>query len=130
MEARVSDFGLAALMEPDKTRVSTLVAGTFGYVAPEYFDTGRATVKGDKLTDEAFIEEGTTLVTWVKAVVQDKRVEYVLDNNLGSVQWMRINIIFSRVVMCLEPEPSHWPTMAEVVKMLEQIRSDKVVKDT
>ncbi|XAR56409.1 Non-specific serine/threonine protein kinase [Bertholletia excelsa] len=87
MEARVSDFGLATLMEPDKTHVSTFVAGTFGYLAPEYFDTGKATAKGDvysygvvllelltgkKPTDEAFIEEGTKLVTWVKAVVQDK----------------------------------------------------------
>ncbi|KAL3821286.1 hypothetical protein ACJIZ3_007191 [Penstemon smallii] len=79
LEARVSDFGLATLMEPDKTHVSTLVAGTFGYLAPEYFDTGKATRKGDvysfgvvllelltgrKPTDEAFIEEGTKLVTW------------------------------------------------------------------
>lgn len=74
MEARVSDFGLAALLEPSRSHVSTLVAGTFGYLAPgnvmdwlffqsvwfirrdcltlsplpsEYFDTGRATTKGD-----------------------------------------------------------------------------------
>ncbi|KAL8148738.1 hypothetical protein AgCh_005925 [Apium graveolens] len=80
MEAQVSDFGLATLMEPDKTHVSTLVAGTFGYLAPEYFDTGRATVKGDvysygvvllelltgrRPNDETFIEEGTKLVKWV-----------------------------------------------------------------
>ena len=34
MEARVSDFGLATLMEPNRTHVSTVVAGTFGYLAP------------------------------------------------------------------------------------------------
>nr|XP_043620629.1 receptor-like serine/threonine-protein kinase At1g78530 [Erigeron canadensis] len=142
MEARVSDFGLATLMEQDKTHVSTLVAGTFGYLAPEYFDTGRATTKGDvysfgvvllelltgrRPTDEAFIEEGTKLVTWVKAVVNDKKEEYFLDNRLECYPIDEINDVFMIALMCLETDPSQRPNMSEVVKMLEKIKPDHIV---
>ncbi|XP_038685213.1 receptor-like serine/threonine-protein kinase At1g78530 [Tripterygium wilfordii] len=143
MEARVSDFGLATLMEPDQTHVSTLVAGTFGYLAPEYFDTGRATIKGDvysfgavllelltgkKPTDEAFFEEGTKLVTWVKAVVEDERTEHVVDSSLECYPAKEIDYVFKIAFMCLETEPSKRPTMTEVVKMLEQIKSASALK--
>ncbi|RHN74768.1 putative protein kinase RLK-Pelle-LRR-XIIIa family [Medicago truncatula] len=143
MEARVSDFGLATLMEPNKTHVSTIVAGTFGYLAPEYFDTGRATVKGDvysfgvvllelltgkKPSDESFMEEGTKLVTWVKAVVQERKEELVLDSSLGSCCPMHeVNKVFNIAMMCLEPDPLNRPTMAEVVNLLEKTQTDRVV---
>ncbi|GAB2278076.1 hypothetical protein Dimus_012773 [Dionaea muscipula] len=134
MEARVSDFGLATLMEPDQTHVSTLVAGTFGYLAPEYFDTGKATAKGDvysfgvvllelltgkKPMDEEFLEEGTKLVTWVKTVLEESRENLVLDRSLESCPIDEVNEVFHIALMCLESEPSTRPTMAEVVKMLE-----------
>lgn len=145
MEARVSDFGLATLMEPDKTHVSTLVAGTFGYLAPEYFDTGRATVKGDvysfgvvllelltgkRPNDEAFIEEGTKLVCWVKAVVQERREEYVIDRNLECFPSEEINAVFNIALMCLEPDPTRRPIMAEILKMLERIKPDVLVSES
>jgi serine/threonine protein kinase len=33
-EARVSDFGLAKLLEDEQSHITTIVAGTFGYLAP------------------------------------------------------------------------------------------------
>ncbi|ESW21366.1 hypothetical protein PHAVU_005G064700 [Phaseolus vulgaris] len=145
MDARVSDFGLATLMQPNKTHVSTLVAGTFGYLAPEYFDTGRATLKGDvysfgvvllelltgkKPSDEAFMEEGTMLVTWVKAVVRENKEDLVLDSSLGSCSMQEVNKVFNIAMMCLEPDPLKRPTMGDVVKMLDQTQQDKLVKES
>lgn len=33
-DARVSDFGLAKLLEDEESHITTIVAGTFGYLAP------------------------------------------------------------------------------------------------
>ncbi|XP_074555545.1 putative LRR receptor-like serine/threonine-protein kinase At1g74360 isoform X1 [Curcuma longa] len=45
--ARVTDFGLARAVAAGNSHVSTVVAGTVGYVAPEYGHTWRATTRGD-----------------------------------------------------------------------------------
>ncbi|XP_071699024.1 probable L-type lectin-domain containing receptor kinase S.7 [Rutidosis leptorrhynchoides] len=45
--ARLGDFGLARLMDHNKSPVSTLTAGTMGYLAPEYLQYGKATDKTD-----------------------------------------------------------------------------------
>ncbi|CAI0410280.1 unnamed protein product [Linum tenue] len=69
LESRVSDFGLAKLLEDEESHITTIVAGTFGYLAPvnaivilavtdmdfaivlnqlaEYMQSGRATEKTD-----------------------------------------------------------------------------------
>ncbi|KAE8689259.1 putative LRR receptor-like serine/threonine-protein kinase [Hibiscus syriacus] len=43
LNAKISDFGLAKLNEDDKTHISTRIAGTIGYMAPEYAMRGRLT---------------------------------------------------------------------------------------
>lgn len=43
----LADFGLARELDPGYTHVSTEIAGTLGYVPPEYCQTWRATTKGD-----------------------------------------------------------------------------------
>ncbi|CAK9140584.1 unnamed protein product [Ilex paraguariensis] len=80
LEARVSDFGLAKLLEDEESHITTIVAGTFGYLAPEYMQSGRATektdvysfgvlvlevVSGKRPTDASFIEKGLNIVGWV-----------------------------------------------------------------
>ncbi|KAG0495803.1 hypothetical protein HPP92_000467 [Vanilla planifolia] len=137
MDAKVSDFGLATLMEPNQTHVSTMVAGTFGYLPPEYFDTGRATTKGDvysfgvvllelltgkRPTDESFIEEGSKLVNWVKGVMEDKSVEHAIDSSLACFSIGEVKQVFLVAEKCLESDPSKRPSMCEVVKMLEEIK--------
>ncbi|OEL20067.1 Receptor-like serine/threonine-protein kinase [Dichanthelium oligosanthes] len=136
MEARLSDFGLATLMKPNASHVTTVVAGTFGYLAPEYFDTGRATTKGDvysygvvllelltgkRPTDESFLENGTRLVTWVKETMEEKREEHAIDEALlPCFPAEEVKLVFSVADKCLDSDPANRPTMAQVVKMLEQ----------
>ena len=45
--AKVSDFGLAKLLDSGESHITTRVMGTFGYVAPEYANTGLLNEKSD-----------------------------------------------------------------------------------
>lgn len=79
--AKVSDFGLVKLAPDGKYSVETRLAGTFGYLAPEYAVTGRVTTKADvfsfgvvlmelitgrRALDETQAEENMHLVTWFR----------------------------------------------------------------
>ncbi|KAK1557929.1 hypothetical protein Q3G72_034385 [Acer saccharum] len=47
LNPKISDFGLAKLDEEEKTHISTRIAGTIGYMAPEYAQWGHLTHKAD-----------------------------------------------------------------------------------
>ncbi|CAA7016654.1 unnamed protein product [Microthlaspi erraticum] len=47
MNARLGDFGLAKLYDQGFDPQTSKVAGTFGYIAPEFLRTGRATTSTD-----------------------------------------------------------------------------------
>nr|GMD24820.1 putative receptor-like protein kinase At4g00960 [Ipomoea batatas] len=44
---KIADFGMARLFAEDQTHVNTRVAGTNGYMAPEYVMHGHLSVKAD-----------------------------------------------------------------------------------
>ncbi|RLN08280.1 hypothetical protein C2845_PM11G16690 [Panicum miliaceum] len=60
MNARLGDFGLARLHDRDAELHTTVIAGTFGYIAPELALTGRASPLTDVFAFDAFLLEVTT----------------------------------------------------------------------
>ncbi|KAL0443199.1 UNVERIFIED_CONTAM: Receptor-like protein kinase BRI1-like 3 [Sesamum latifolium] len=89
-EARVSDFGMARLVNALDTHLSvSTLAGTPGYVPPEYYQSFRCTTKGDvysygvvllellsgkKPIDTLEFGDDNNLVGWAKQLHKDKRV--------------------------------------------------------
>ncbi|KAJ9677785.1 hypothetical protein PVL29_022648 [Vitis rotundifolia] len=47
LNPKIADFGLARCVAPDKSHVSTGIAGTLGYMAPEYLVRGQLSEKAD-----------------------------------------------------------------------------------
>ncbi|KAH9317732.1 hypothetical protein KI387_019501, partial [Taxus chinensis] len=79
LNAKIADFGLARLFLDDETHIQTRVAGTYGYMAPEYAMRGQLSIKADvysfgvllleiiagrKNTDYNFPQEMQNLLEW------------------------------------------------------------------
>ncbi|KAF7136040.1 hypothetical protein RHSIM_Rhsim08G0229800 [Rhododendron simsii] len=98
MQAKVSDFGLSRLMPSDGgTHVSSVVAGTRGYMDPEYITSGKMNEKSDIYSfgvvllelitgKPAVLEipENTLLVNWIVPMVERAEIKEIMDWRLNS----------------------------------------------
>ncbi|KAL1211128.1 LRR receptor-like serine/threonine-protein kinase FEI 2 [Cardamine amara subsp. amara] len=134
LEARVSDFGLAKLLEDEESHITTIVAGTFGYLAPEYMQSGRATEKTDvysfgvlvlevlsgKLpTDASFIEKGFNVVGWLNFLISENRAREIVDQSCEGVERESLDALLSIATKCVSSSPEERPTMHRMVQLLE-----------
>uniref|UniRef100_M4CM82 Protein kinase domain-containing protein n=1 Tax=Brassica campestris TaxID=3711 RepID=M4CM82_BRACM len=134
LEARVSDFGLAKLLEDEESHITTIVAGTFGYLAPEYMQSGRATEKTDvysfgvlilevlsgKLpTDTSYIEKGYNVVGWLNFLISENRPREIVDRSCEGVETESLDALLSIATKCVSSSPDERPTMHRVVQLLE-----------
>lgn len=133
--AKVSDFGLAKLLRAGKSHVTTRVMGTFGYVAPEYANTGLLSERSDVYSFGVLLLETITgrdpvdyarpsgevnLVDWLKVMVGNRCSEEVVDPSLPEKPAPRI---LKRTLLiafrCVDPDSEKRPKMGHVVHMLE-----------
>ncbi|XP_022734484.1 receptor-like kinase TMK4 [Durio zibethinus] len=136
MRAKVSDFGLVKNAPEGKYSVETRLAGTFGYLAPEYAATGRVTTKvdvyafgvvlmeiitGRKALDETLPDEKSHLVTWFRRVLINKgNVPKVVDDtiNFDDETMASIFKVAELAGHCTAREPYQRPDMGHAVNVL------------
>ncbi|PWA48700.1 serine/threonine/dual specificity protein kinase, catalytic domain-containing protein [Artemisia annua] len=137
--AKLSDFGLSKL-GPDSgnTHVSTRLAGTSGYMAPEYIATGRIYIKSDVYAfGMVMLEIITGLRAWNRRenflkdwarpfLIGKKRLQKIMDPRLGGDYPTKdANKIAELILTCLQTEPRQRPSMKEVVSELQGINENK-----
>ncbi|MCL7030640.1 hypothetical protein MKW94_028615 [Papaver nudicaule] len=147
LEARVSDFGMARLVSALDTHLSvSTLAGTPGYVPPEYYQSFRCTAKGDVYSFGVVLLElltgrrptdkddfgDTNLVGWVKMKVREGSGREVIDQELlpqnpescvdYQTEEAREMIRFLEITMqCVDDFPSRRPNTLQVVNMLREL---------
>ncbi|XP_074367492.1 putative L-type lectin-domain containing receptor kinase S.7 [Apium graveolens] len=133
--ARLGDFGLARLMDHDKSPVSTLTAGTMGYLAPEYLQYGKATEKTDVFSYGVVIlelacgrrpidkeiegQKMVNLVDWVWGLHSQGRLVEAVDRRLnGEFNVEEAKMLLLVGLSCANPDSSERPTMRRVFQIL------------
>ncbi|KAJ6836060.1 putative receptor protein kinase TMK1 [Iris pallida] len=141
MRAKVADFGLVRLAPEGKhCSVETRLAGTFGYLAPEYAVTGRVTTKADvfsfgvilmelvtgrKALDESQAEENVHLVSWFRRMYHnnetfpqaiDPTIDIADKETLSSVL-----IVSELAGHCCARDPHQRPDMGYAVNIISSL---------
>ncbi|XP_024540927.1 cold-responsive protein kinase 1 [Selaginella moellendorffii] len=134
LQPKISDFGISKLFDMDKGFTSTKVAGTVGYMAPEYATRGRLSSKADVFSFGILALEivsgrrcmDPTLSASQELLVQmawnmwnaGKMVEFVdkrLDGNYVEEEVFRVMDV---AILCTQEGEEYRPMMSDVVAML------------
>ncbi|XP_050257825.1 leucine-rich repeat receptor-like serine/threonine/tyrosine-protein kinase SOBIR1 [Quercus robur] len=140
MEARIADFGLAKAMPDANTHISTSnVAGTVGYISPEYHQTLKFTDKCDiysfgvllgvlvmgKLPSDQFFQETQemSLVKWLRNVMTSDNPRQAIDSRLmGNGFEEQMLLVLKIACFCTLDDPKQRPNSKDVRCMLSQIK--------
>ncbi|KAG0486789.1 hypothetical protein HPP92_008884 [Vanilla planifolia] len=134
-EPLVGDFGLARWQPDGDLGVETRVIGTFGYLAPEYAQSGQITDKADVYSFGVVLIELVTgrkavdinrpkgqqcLTEWARPLLEEYAIEELIDPCLGG-QYLEQEAycMLHAASLCIRRDPHMRPKMSQVLRILE-----------
>ncbi|KAH9777067.1 G-type lectin S-receptor-like serine/threonine-protein kinase LECRK4 [Citrus sinensis] len=134
--AKISDFGLSKLLLSDQSRTRTMIRGTRGYVAPEWFKNVPVSAKVDvysfgvvllkiicckrSVEMELGEERSAILTDWAYDCYVEGKLDVLVDNDKAAMadksracKWLMI------ALWCIQEDPLKRPAMKMIVQMLE-----------
>ncbi|VVB12207.1 unnamed protein product [Arabis nemorensis] len=138
MNPKIADFGLAKLFDTGQTmthRFTSRIAGTYGYMAPEYAMHGQFSVKTDVFSFGVLVieiitgkrnnnggsnhdEDAEDLLTWVWRSWREDIILSVIDPSLTTGSRNEILRCIHIGLLCVQESAATRPTMATVALML------------
>ncbi|VAH99721.1 unnamed protein product [Triticum turgidum subsp. durum] len=126
-KACISNFGLAKILDVNGSNYTNL-AGTKGYLAPELAYTTRVTEKCDIYSFGVLVLElfmGHHPGDFLSPIVEKTTLlQNLLDTRLPLPRAEIAGEMFQLIVVtvrCIEPDPSHRPTMQQVLKVFSTV---------
>ncbi|KAL1221106.1 Phytosulfokine receptor 1 [Cardamine amara subsp. amara] len=136
-DSHLADFGLARLLSPYETHVSTDLVGTLGYIPPEYGQASVATYKGDVYSFGVVLLELLTakrpvdmckpkgcrdLISSVYKMKNENRASEVFDPLIYSKENDKEMFrVLEIACLCLSENPKQRPTTRELVSWLDDV---------
>ncbi|KAL0337425.1 UNVERIFIED_CONTAM: putative LRR receptor-like serine/threonine-protein kinase [Sesamum calycinum] len=143
---KISDFGMARLYPEDETHVNTRVAGTNGYMAPEYLIHGHLSEKADVFSFGVVVLElisgqknskfnrdpdSQSLLEWAYKLYKKQRSLEIMDPALeSSADADQIAMCIHIGLLCVQSDPKSRPDMDRIVVMLSKKHSSIVEEPT
>uniref|UniRef100_A0A0E0LS89 non-specific serine/threonine protein kinase n=1 Tax=Oryza punctata TaxID=4537 RepID=A0A0E0LS89_ORYPU len=133
LSPKISDFGLAKLYDEKKTHISTKIAGTFGYLAPEYAMRGHLTEKADVFafgvvaletvagrsnTDNSLDNDKIYLFEWAWGLYEREQGIKIVDPKLDEFDSEEAFRVIYAALLCTQGSPHQRPPMSRVLAIL------------
>ncbi|KAH9541895.1 hypothetical protein CY35_14G088600 [Sphagnum magellanicum] len=134
LNAKIADFGLARLFSDDESQLFTQVAGTIGYMSPEYATLGQLSTKVDVYSfgillleiisgRKAILQNATSnvyLVEWAWFLHKTNMLISLVDQKIhNTIVESEMRRVINVALLCVQIELTKRPIMSQVLNMLQ-----------